>query len=514
MRVLLLYPSFPEPYISLYKLLGGKAYVPPLGLLTVASLLPKDWEFTFVDLVSEEVSEKNWDENDVVMISGMGVQENQIIELIRVAKNKKKRVVVGGPWVFHFPEKAVENGADLVVRGEAEPVIELLVSKLRKGESGIIISSSRTAMEHVPPPRFDLVNMNNYLTMAVQYSRGCSFKCEFCDVTNMLGHKVRTKSPDQVIAELELLRDLGWKSRIFFVDDNLVGNVSKARKLLRRLADWQTIHSHPFEFGTQVSINLAWQDDLLRLMPEAGFWKVCIGIESTQSKILKGAKKLQNASSELDLACQKISASGLWIMATFIIGFDGESEGVDERIINFAVRNSIAEVQVFPLRASPGTELWKRMEKEERLLETRGENLGNQASLMNFASNRPIEQITKELINVNEVLCEPSGFLERASGQIGRIKHLPKNSSSHRPSIEEWWAIAKALWLQAVVYKSRRTFWRLLLKNSDHKSLRLFLRHSVIGACYFEFGKELVRQLRDGLSAMRSGFRLSDHHRR
>ncbi len=507
MNALLLHPKFPEPYRSLYKLLGARAYVPPLGLVTVAALLPSHWSFRLVDLVCSEISERDWSECDVVLITGMAVQEEHIVELIHEARRRRKIVVVGGPWVYHFPEKALEEGAHLVVRGEAERVIEVLIEKLRNREFGLIISSGeRTLMEKVPVPRFDLLNMDNYLTMAVQFSRGCPHKCEFCDVTNMLGRQVRTKTAEQMITELEQLRTLGWRGQVFFVDDNFAGMPVRTRALLRHIIRWQKDRHHAFEYGTQVSITAALDDELLALMRAAGFWKACIGFESTDQDTLRGADKVQNTLLDFDLTCRRFNDAGILVMATFMIGFDGEAAGVDRHIIDFAVRNRIAEVQVFPLRASPGTALWDRLQSKGRLLETTGKSLGNQTVLVNFAPTRPLNEIVAELLHVNQEICEPGAFLERAADQISRLGDGAASSSSPRFTRQARLAVGRALWLQGVVYDSRLIFWRLFLRMLKQKKLGMFLRYSIIGGCYFEFGKTVVALLKDQVKGAGKAF--------
>jgi len=283
---------------------------------------------------------------------------------------------------------------------------------------------------------------------------------------------------------------------VFFVDDNFVGRPVRARELLRKIIEWQRSHNHAFAYGTQVAITIALDDELLSLMREAGFWKVCIGFESTDHNVLRRFQKVQNTLIAYDVACRNINNAGILVMATLMIGFDGESPGVDIRLIDFAMHNKIAEVQVFPLRASPGTALWKRLQTEGRLFETTGTNLGNQGVLMNFSPLRPLREVLDELFQIYDRLFEPGEFLERAVDQICRLGNRAASAPSLRLSRQERLAAGKALWLQAVVYKSRSTFWRLLIHMLKRNQLGMFLRYSVIGACYFEFSKTVVAMLK------------------
>ena len=396
MKVLLLQPRFPEPYDKLWSSFGTKkpvALMPPLGLLVVAAMLPEDWDLTFIDLMVQDITERDWDEVEIVFITGMAVQDTQIIEAIRDAKNRGKIVVVGGPWVFHFPQIAIDNGADLVVRGELEPVIDELLSRLRNKEYGTIIKAEKRAdMAHAYLPRYDLVEMDRYFNMGVQISRGCPHECDFCDVTNMLGRRFRSKENHQVLEELQLLDDLGWRGWIYVVDDNFIGVVPRTKALLRELIPWMEERRRPFEFHTFASVKLADDKELMDLMVRAGFVKVWVGIETTDVTALSSAGKHHNVAADLDRACREINQAGLMILATFIIGFDNETPNVDKRLIDFINRNDIPEAILHPLRAMPGTKLWERLDREGRLLPDRAGGLGNNSGLLNFRPRRPERQ--------------------------------------------------------------------------------------------------------------------------
>lgn len=469
MNVLLVNPRSPETYWSFYKvakLLKKKALVPPLGLLTVAGLLPREWNLRLVDMELREVSEGDWDFCDLVLVSGMFTQQSGIIECIKKGKAKGKTVAVGGPWVFHCPEPALEAGADIVIRGEGECTVPLLIDTLRRGDSGIVITAQdRADITTSPPPRYDLLDMGLYLNMSLQFSRGCPFHCEFCDITYMFGRRVRTKSPRQILNELQILYDLGWRRAVFFVDDNLIGHQLRAKELLKELIVWQEQRGYPFECFTQASVNLATDGELLDLMARAGFFKVFLGIESTDRESLEVARKHQNTKFDLAAACEKINRAGLTIIAGCIIGFDNEKPGADERLIEFARRTQIPEMFITLLQAGPGTDLWARLEREGRLLPQEfTDDSGNQTGLMNFVPTRPIREIVDEFVHVYDQLYDPQQYLERSFEHVHRMKSPPFKKSFALPYLTELRAVAITLFKHGVLYPHRTKFWNLIFR--------------------------------------------------
>jgi len=502
MRVLLVNPRYPQTFWSFDKalrMLNKKCVQPPLGLLTVAALLPRDWDLRLADATVRDISEEDWRHCEVVFVTGMVNQYSEIIETIRQAKDRGKTVVVGGPMVFHAPEDAIKAGADIVVRGEAETAMPRLLEALERKESGIVIhASERTNMCDSPPPRYDLLDLNVYVDMAIQFSRGCPFHCEFCDITLMYGREVRTKSPDQILQELQLLYDLGWRRVVFFVDDNFIGNPSKAKALLRNLAPWMEERGHPFDFSTQASVNLAADSELLDLMVRASFWKVFLGIETPDKENLKQAKKFQNAAVDLDEVCEKINRAGLQIIAGCILGFDNESQGADQRLIDFASRNHIPDMFVTLLQAGPGTDLWKRLETEGRLLfEGYTDNLGSQTGLINFLPTRPRREIAEEFIHLYSVLYEPKFYLERSFECLSRMESPPPKKAFSPPYAWELKAVFIALFRQGVLYPSRFTFWRFFWKAlvKFPRRFRFFLSACIVAEHYYEYCHTIKTEL-------------------
>ena len=508
MKALLLYPPFPQTFWSFNKvigMLGKKALQPPLGMLTLAALLPREWDLKLINLQHQQVSSLDWKEADLVLVSGMLVQHAQILALIREAKMKGKIVAVGGPWAFHLPNEALRAGADLVVRGEGEVVVPKFLEKLRRKEFGEVISAeAKSDLLNAPTPRYDLIRLSDYSDMMIEFSRGCPFQCEFCDITVMLGRKVRTKPRRQILNELEQLFELGWRRSVFFVDDNFIGDPNKTKTLLRELIPWMEAKGHPFDFFTQVSINLAEDEELLDLMVQAGFGRVFVGVETVDEKSLKQAKKHQNTGLDLGLACRKINRAGLQIIAGCILGFDSELRGSDQRLIDFAERNDIPEMFINMLQAAPGTALWSRMEKEGRLLPVNQEHYSNNTGLMNFVPMRPMAEIADEFIHLYDVLYEPSHYLDRAFNHILAMPRPLTEKPFRPPYPGELRAVFTVLAKQGILYPSRRKFWKYLLRTLREFPwyMNRFLTYCVIGEHYFEYRQTIKNALTVQLRAL------------
>jgi radical SAM superfamily enzyme YgiQ (UPF0313 family) len=502
MKTLLINPKFPQTFFSYNNVLGmlrKNAILPPLGLLTVAALLPREWDLKLIDLTFQKISPEDWESCDLVVVTGMIVQYQGILEIIREGKRRGKTVVVGGPWVFQFPQEAVAAGADLVVKGEGEATMTLLLESLSRGDTGEVITAPNYAdMEDSPPPRFDLINPKNYVDMAIQFSRGCPFDCDFCEVTMMLGRRFRTKRPGQILIELQILYDLGWRGNIFFVDDNFIGHPGKAKDLLKELLPWLESRKRPFRFYTQASVNLATEPELLDLMVQADFNSVFLGIETLDEESLKQSGKVQNVRVDLNLVCQEINRAGLIIQAGCIIGFDQEKPGADQRLLDFANRNQVPEMFITLLQAGPGSRLWDRLEQEGRLLPLQYENLSNQTGLVNFIPTRPLQEIVEEFIHLYEVLYDPGAYLERVFHFLERM--LPP--SCLRPfsllDLYEIRAVFTVFFRQGWLYDSRRQFWRYFFKVARNFPARLtdFFTLLIKGEHYFDFRRIIAKELR------------------
>ena len=362
MRVLLLYPKFPKSFWSFEKaleLVDRKAMLPPLGLATVAAILPQTWEYKLVDHNTRPVTEAEWDWADLVILSAMIVQKEDFLAQIQEAKRRNKQVAVGGPYATALPHEAATSGADFLILDEGEITLPLFVEAVERGDpSGTFRSDGeKPDVTTTPIPRFELLDFDAYDSLSVQFSRGCPFQCEFCDIIVLYGRKPRTKSPEQILAELERLYDLGWRRSIFMVDDNFIGNKRNVKLMLKALKVWMAEHNYPFRFNTEASVDLANDQEMMDLMVECNFNAVFLGIETPDEASLALTQKFQNTRDSLSDSVDAIVKSGLRVMAGFIIGFDGEKTGAGDRIVRFVEKNhdSHSHVQYVASAARYGT---------------------------------------------------------------------------------------------------------------------------------------------------------------
>jgi radical SAM superfamily enzyme YgiQ (UPF0313 family) len=469
MNVLLLYPRFPKSFWSFEKtleLLNRKAMLPPLGLITVAALLPQEWNFKLADRNIRDVTEAEWTWADVVILSAMIVQKEDLLHLIREAKCRNKPVAVGGPYPTSIPDDALTAGADYLILDEGEITLPLFVEAIKRGEtSGTFRSDGvKPDVTNTPIPRFDLLEFDAYSEMSVQFSRGCPFQCEFCDIIVLYGRKPRTKTPTQLLAELDRLYELGWRRSIFMVDDNFIGNKRNVKLFLKELQPWMVEHHYPFSFATEASVDLAKDQELMDAMVACNFGAVFLGIETPDEESLKLTQKFQNTRDSLSESVKSIARSGLRVMAGFIIGFDGEKPGAGRRVVQFVEQTTIPTAIFSMLQALPDTALWHRLEKEGRLRSKSG-NI-NQTTLMNFVPTRSIEEIAREFIDAFWELYEPQKFLDRTYRHfllLGEATYPKKGKSSQKKM--NWVAIralATIAWRQGILRETRWQFWRNL----------------------------------------------------
>jgi radical SAM superfamily enzyme YgiQ (UPF0313 family) len=469
MNVLLVYPLFPKSFWSFEKtlaLLNRKAMLPPLGLITVAAILPQEWNFKLADRNIREITAAEWEWADLVMLSAMIVQKPDFLAQIQEAKRRGKRVAVGGPYPTALPDEAQQAGADYLILDEGEITLPLFVEAIARQEpSGVFRSGGeKPDVTHTPIPRFDLLEFDAYSEMSVQFSRGCPFQCEFCDIIVLYGRKPRTKTPAQLLAELDRLYELGWRRSIFMVDDNFIGNKRNVKLFLKELQPWMVAHHYPFSFATEASVDLAQDQELMDAMVQCNFGAVFLGIETPDADSLTLTQKHQNTRDPLSEAVHAITRSGLRVMAGFIIGFDGEKPGAGSRIVQFVEQTAIPTAVFSMLQALPDTALWHRLAKEGRLL---GDNANiNQTTLMNFVPTRPIEEIAREHIEGFWELYDPVKFLDRTYRHfriLGEATY-PKKGKSGRKKLN--WVTLRALliicWRQGVLRKTRWQFWRNL----------------------------------------------------
>jgi len=464
MRVLLLYPLFPKTFWSFEKILelvGRKVLLPPLGLITAAAILPQDWDYKLVDRNVRDVTEAEWDWADLVILSAMIVQKADLLDQIHEAKRRGKRVAVGGPYPTSVPEDSLEAGVDYLILDEGEITLPMFVEAVQQGQSAGTFRAKdgeKPDVTTTPVPRYDLLELDAYDSMSVQFSRGCPFQCEFCDIIVLYGRKPRTKTPAQLLNELDCLYQLGWRRAVFMVDDNFIGNKRNVKLFLHELKSWMAAHDYPFSFNTEASVDLAQDEELLELMLACNFNAVFLGIETPDADSLELTKKFQNTRSSLEESVDKINRAGLRIMAGFIIGFDGEKTGAGDRIIDFVEKTAIPTAVFGLLQALPNTALWHRLEKEGRLHGNKSD--GNQFSLMNFVPTRPVEEIAREYVHAFCTLYEPSQFLARTYRHFLHLAPSPCPVPFRFPSRADLRALAIVVWRQGVQRSTRWQFWR------------------------------------------------------
>ncbi len=471
-RTLLIYPVFPQTFWSYNKILelvNRKVLLPPLGLVTVAAILPQSWEFKLVDRNIRTVTEEEWDWADIVILSAMIVQKEDLLAQIHEAKRRGKLVAVGGPYATSVPHEVEAAGTDFMVLDEGELTLPLFVEALERGETqGVFRATEKPDVTTTPIPRYDLLEFDAYDSMSIQFSRGCPFQCEFCDIIVLYGRKPRTKAPEQLLKELEYLYDLGWRRSIFMVDDNFIGNKRNVRLFLQALQVWQEEHQYPFGFNTEASIDLATDVELMESMVACGFDAVFLGIETPDEASLQLTKKFQNTRSSLSEAVEQIIRTGLRPMAGFIIGFDNEKKGAASRIIHFVEEAAIPTAMFGMLQALPNTALWHRLEKEGRL-RLNGKKDINQTTLMNFAPTRPIEEIAQEYIETFWQLYDPQMFLDRTYRCFLKLG-APKHKTPFKlPDLMDLRALCIIIWRQGFKRQTRWQFWHHLfsiIKNN------------------------------------------------
>ncbi len=462
-RVLLIYPVFPPTFWSYDKsleLVNRKVLLPPLGLITVAGILPQTWEFKLCDRNIREVTEAEWEWAEMVIFSAMIVQKPDLLAQIKEAKRRGKCVVVGGPYATSVPSEVQEAGADFLVLDEGEITLPMFVEALQRGETQATIrTEEKPDVTLTPIPRYDLLELDAYDSMSVQFSRGCPFQCEFCDIIVLYGRKPRTKTPAQLLKELDYLYELGWRRGVFMVDDNFIGNKRNVQLLLKELKVWQKEHQYPFRFNTEASVDLAQDTELMELMVESNFDAVFLGIETPDEESLKLTKKFQNTRDSLTDTIDTLIRAGLRPMAGFIIGFDGEKIGAASRIIRFVENAAIPTAMFGMLQALPHTALWHRLEKEGRLRVDNSKLDINQSTLMNFVPTRPIEDIAREYIEAFWTLYDAEIFLDRTYRCFLKLGAPKCHAPFKFPSWVDLRALAIVIWRQGFKRNTRWKFW-------------------------------------------------------
>jgi radical SAM superfamily enzyme YgiQ (UPF0313 family) len=463
LKVLLVWPKFPPSFWGFegaLKMMPQGAITPPLGLITVAALCPPTWTLRLLDHAFEEITDEDLRCADLVMVSAMHAQRSDTLAILRRARAVGTRTFIGGPWASSEPD-VVELEADHVMVGEAEEVFADIAQALESGTAQSMYRvTDKPDVSGSPIPRFDLLRRDKYTTMPVQFSRGCPFQCDFCDIITIYGRTPRTKSPAQLIGELDRLRELGWRGDVFVVDDNFIGNRKNALRLVKELAIWGDAHGRPFIYFTQASVDLADRSELMDAMVAANFIFVFLGIESPSGEALIGSKKFQNMRRDNLEQLRIIQEKGLWVIAGFIVGFDSDDQAIFDRQREFIERAAIAWAMIGMLQAPPTTPLYDRMKAEGRLIED-GESITN-FSAPNFRTVMPLPTLLHGLSMLLVDLYEPDAYFQRALRSLEVWKPTPMQTEPDAPLWEDLPLLVSSIWLQGVRSSYRRAYWRFL----------------------------------------------------
>lgn len=485
MRVLMIYPEFPDTYWSFrhaLKFEGKKAAFPPLGLLTVSAMLPADWERRLVDMNVEELWPDDIEWADIIFVSAMIVQNASLEKVVELCRSMGKRVVVGGPYVSTSSERLPD--ADHIFIGEAETTLPEFLNDLSLGIARKIYEApERPALTGTPVPDFSLVDMRQYSAMNVQYSRGCPFNCEFCDIIEIYGRVPRTKTNEQMLAELDALNAAGWRGLVFIVDDNFIGNKKNVRLFMPDLIEWSRANNFPFSFITEASVNLAEDDALLQQMEDAGFRRVFLGIETPVEESLKEAQKGQNTRRDLLESVHKIQSYGMEVMAGFIVGFDNDPEDIFELQMQFIRESAIPLAMVGLLSALPDTQLWRRLEKEGRLISTTTGN--NTDCTINFVPKMDVGKLVEGYKRIMHNIYSPAEYYRRALDCLSRF-HKTRIEPRQTTITEDVRALSKIILTLGIRDRSRREFWRYLYRVLRHHT-RDFAHAITLAAMGYHF---------------------------
>ena len=460
MNILLVYPEYPDTFWSFkhaLKFVSKKASFPPLGLLTVASMLPKDWDKKLIDMNAAKLKDEDILWADYVFISAMSIQSESADEIIHRCKSLGTKIVAGGPLFTSTPGNYKE--VDHLVLNEAEITLPQFLHDVNAGEPKHKYTTKEWAdIAATPLPLWDIVPLKNYTSMNIQYSRGCPFDCDFCDITVLYGRKARTKTKEQVISELDALYFSGWRGPVFFVDDNFIGNKGKLkREILPAIAEWMVKRKNPFYLNTEASINLADDEKLMHLMVKAGFEAVFIGIESPNDDSLVECNKPQNRNRNLIASIKKIQQAGLEVQGGFIVGFDNDPPSIFEKLANFIQESGIVTAMVGLLNAPKGTKLQKRLEDEGRMLENfTGSNTDFS---INFIPKMDLNALLEGYQKILDKIYSPKYYYERVMRFLKEFD--PKKKKIFHVNPNYILALFKSIIKLGVMGEERIYYWKL-----------------------------------------------------
>ncbi len=465
MKILLVYPEYPDTFWSFryaLRFVSKKASFPPLGLLTVAAMLPDAWEKKLVDMNATTLTGKDLKWADYMFISAMNVQKKAAREVIARCNKFGTKIVAGGP--LFTTEYEEFNGVDHFVLGEAEITLPLFLEDLEKGcAQPIYTTNEHPDISKTPAPSWPLLNMKKYSSMSIQYSRGCPYNCEFCDIIILDGHKPRTKDTDQLLAELDAIYKLGWRSGVFIVDDNFIGNKRKLKaETLPALIEWSERKKHPFAFSAEATVNLAADEELMELMVKAGFNTVFIGIETPNEESLVECNKSININCDLVASVKEMQKHGLEVQGGFIVGFDNDPLSIFKSQISFIQNSGIVTAMVGLLNAPRGTRLYQRLKRENRLLkDSTGDNTD---CSLNFIPKMDYKTLIDGYKHILSTIYSPGQYYERIKTFLKDYKPV-KRKGRFQLKFYQVKAFIKSMWFLGVIERGRKYYWKLFVST-------------------------------------------------
>jgi len=502
-KALLVWPRFPQSFWSfsgMLELLPEKVVMPPLGLITLAALCPAEWTLRLIDQAVEDLTDDDILWADLVMVSAMTVQKEGLREVLGRARRLGRRTIVGGPYASGEPSSMLAI-ADHVVVGEPDEVFLEIARDLEDGSARRLYEiTDKPDVTKTPMPRFDLLKLECYASMSIQFSRGCPFQCEFCDIIVLYGRKPRTKQPQQMLAELDRLLSLGWKKQVFIVDDNFIGNHARALDLCVELEKWQQARGYPVMFYTEASMDLARKPALVDAMVKANFFYVFLGIESPSRESLKEVKKLQNLAMDPAGCIQYLHQKGLWVTGGFIVGFDSDTEDIFEQQIDFIERTAIPWALLNFLHALPRTALYERMEREGRMLAESRVSSGD-GTPPNFRTILDTAVLLKGFEKTISSIYDPAKFYERAWRSLLSWETQSCQHPSKEPTVGQIVRIlARSIWHQGLRSAYRRAYWKFFARifgryAMNRPKIWLGFTMMISGHHFIRYANELAQKI-------------------
>tara|TARA_Y100000310_G_C20690171_1_gene821677 strand:- start:694 stop:2154 length:1461 start_codon:yes stop_codon:yes gene_type:complete len=484
------YPKYPNTFWSFkYALsfINKKAAFPPLGLMTVSSMLPEKWNRRLIDLNVEPLLDEQIAWADMVMISAMIVQKDSAIKVIKRCNDLGTKVVAGGPV---FTTKFQDfKGVDHFILNEGEVTLPQFIKDVEQGTlKKLYTSGEKPDITNTPIPDWSLINMKEYSSMAIQYSRGCPFNCEFCDIIVMNGRVPRTKTPEQLVSEMQSLLDAKWNGPVFVVDDNFIGNRGTVKKMLPTLIQWQKENKYPFPLITEASTNLADDEQLMQLMSAANFYQVFLGIETPNLDSLKECAKVQNLKGSLIENVKKIQSHGMQVLAGFIVGFDSDTENIFQNQIDFIQEVGVVTAMVGILSALPKTRLWHRLKDEGRLLEdATGENTDG---TINFVPKMSKKKLIEGYHTILKSIYNRKQYYKRINTLLKTYNPTVKMKLTK----DDVMAFFKSIWKIGIISNSRFQYWKLMTKTflTKRKSLPVAVSLAIWGIHFEKIMKKMT----------------------